>query len=121
MEAVWRSSGFRLAVAKKLDETVSEHGMPPSAPEGYSASRMEEHIFARSKTKDEYLEFAARIILFLRESTCVGSHGKEDRIVREKVQKRPSISEAEEKADSVTFGIKKRKEESDTNLVKITG
>ena len=63
MEAVWRSLGFRMAVNKKLQESIAKYGNCTDR----DPDNMEEAIFNRAKTKDEYLEYAARIILYLKE------------------------------------------------------
>lgn len=64
VEAVWRSWGFRKAVSKKLDDTIAQYGNTCAK----TATEMEDFIYIKSKTKDEYLEYAARIILYLRDN-----------------------------------------------------
>ncbi|XP_059093835.1 uncharacterized protein LOC131888903 [Tigriopus californicus] len=63
VEAVWRSQGFRMAVSKKLMDTLQSCGHTVPANGGY----FEENIFKRAKTKESYLELAARVILYIRE------------------------------------------------------
>ena len=63
MEVVWRSQGFRLAVQKKLEDTINQYGNDT----GRSHEAMEKRIFDKAKTKEEYLENAAKIIIYLRE------------------------------------------------------
>jgi len=106
---VWRSGGFRAAVAKKLADTAESCGVhlpkdPPGVVAGSRAASnsllaaedrsnananasansdaksngggpcllrspavLEAHIFRRARTKEEYLEAAARIIVCFRE------------------------------------------------------
>ena len=63
MEVVWRSAGFRLAVKKKLEETIKYYGNDT----GRNYWEMEEIIYSKANTKEEYLENAAKIILYLRD------------------------------------------------------
>ena len=56
---------FLDAVRAKFSEVIALHGnCMHKSPEG-----METYIFEKSRTKNEYLEYAARIILFVREQT----------------------------------------------------
>lgn len=56
VECIWRSSHFRAAIGQKLAEAFENH------PE-LNAKNIEEQIFAKAKSKDEYLELAARVII----------------------------------------------------------
>lgn len=56
VECIWRSSHFRAAIGQKLAEAFKKH------PE-LDAKTIEGQIFAKAKTKDEYLELAARVII----------------------------------------------------------
>ncbi len=62
IEAVWRCGGFRAAVAKKLCAACGDHPLPgPLDAEG-----LERRLFLRARTKEEYLESAARAIVSAR-------------------------------------------------------
>lgn len=45
------------------DDAVARSGMPTSK----NSMEMENHVFQKAKTKEEYLAFVARLILHIRE------------------------------------------------------
>ncbi|XP_065202476.1 mediator of RNA polymerase II transcription subunit 15-like [Planococcus citri] len=59
----WRTPAFRSNVTQKIEETIRKSGMPTSKTSG----ELENHVYQKAKTKDEYLSFVARIILHVRE------------------------------------------------------
>jgi mediator of RNA polymerase II transcription subunit 15 len=56
---VWRTPGFRLHVVNKIDAAIAQSGMPISM----NSLELENCVFLRAKTKDEYLNFVARLLL----------------------------------------------------------
>ncbi|XP_071856620.1 mediator complex subunit 15 [Bombus fervidus] len=62
-ENSWRTQSFRQSVIAKIDEAVQISGMPTAK----NSVEMENHVFQKAKTKEEYLGFVARLILHVRE------------------------------------------------------
>ncbi|XP_078045603.1 mediator of RNA polymerase II transcription subunit 15-like isoform X1 [Augochlora pura] len=62
-ENSWRTQSFRQSVIAKIDEAVQMSGMPITR----NSIDMENHVFQKAKTKEEYLGFVARLILHVRE------------------------------------------------------
>ncbi|XP_029049565.1 mediator of RNA polymerase II transcription subunit 15-like [Osmia bicornis bicornis] len=62
-ENSWRTQSFRQSVIAKIDEAVQMSGMPIAK----NSIEMENHVFQKAKTKEEYLAFVARLILHVRE------------------------------------------------------
>ncbi|PSN43410.1 hypothetical protein C0J52_02626 [Blattella germanica] len=62
-ESSWRTAAFRQSVVAKIDEAIQRSGMPTSK----NSLEMENHVFQKAKTKEEYLGFVARLILHVRE------------------------------------------------------
>jgi len=64
IECIWRSTHFRSSIRQKLTETLQEiprahlSNLAMIDPEAIEA-----HLFANSKSKDEYLELTARVII----------------------------------------------------------
>ena len=64
VECIWRSTHFRSSIRQKLTETLQEiprahlSNLAMIDPEAIEA-----HLFANSKSKDEYLELTARVII----------------------------------------------------------
>ncbi|XP_026811970.1 mediator of RNA polymerase II transcription subunit 15-like [Rhopalosiphum maidis] len=56
---IWRTSSFRHNVVNKIDEAIAQSGMPTSK----NSLEMENHVFLKAKSKDEYLSFVARLLL----------------------------------------------------------
>jgi len=59
----WRTATFRQSVVSKIDEAIRQSRMPTSR----NSMEMENHVFQKAKTKEEYLGFVARLILHVRE------------------------------------------------------
>ncbi|CAL7946877.1 unnamed protein product [Xylocopa violacea] len=71
-ENSWRTQSFRQSVIAKIDEAVQISGMPTTK----NSVDMENHVFQKAKTKEEYLGFVARLILHVRElNTKKGAGG----------------------------------------------
>ncbi|CAG9825305.1 unnamed protein product [Phaedon cochleariae] len=62
-ENSWRTPAFRQSVVAKVDEAIRQSGMNTSR----NSLEMENHVFQKAKTKEEYLGFVARLILHVRE------------------------------------------------------
>lgn len=62
-ENSWRTQSFRHSVVAKIDEAVQMSGMPTAK----NSAEMENHVFQKAKSKEEYLGFVARLILHVRE------------------------------------------------------
>ena len=60
VECIWRSSHFRTAIRTKFEEALRDHkqDLDPFA--------IEAQLFAKAKTKDEYLELSARVIIHIK-------------------------------------------------------
>ncbi|VVC44520.1 Hypothetical protein CINCED_3A025157 [Cinara cedri] len=56
---VWRTSSFRQNVVNKIEEAVAQSGMPTQK----NSLEMENHVFSKANSKDEYLNFVARLLL----------------------------------------------------------
>ncbi|XP_017778571.1 PREDICTED: mediator of RNA polymerase II transcription subunit 15 [Nicrophorus vespilloides] len=59
----WKAPVFRQNVVSKIDEAIRQSGMATTR----NSSEMENHVFQKAKTKEEYLGFVARLILHVRE------------------------------------------------------
>ncbi|KAG5321360.1 MED15 polymerase, partial [Pseudoatta argentina] len=59
----WKTSHFRQSVVAKIDEAIQVSGMPTTK----NSIEMENHVFQKAKSKEEYLGFVARLILHVRE------------------------------------------------------
>ncbi|XP_026469289.1 mediator of RNA polymerase II transcription subunit 15-like isoform X2 [Ctenocephalides felis] len=59
----WRTHGFRQSVVAKIDEAIQQSGMPTSK----NSAEMENHVFQKAKSREEYLGYVARLILHVRE------------------------------------------------------
>ncbi|KAJ8935254.1 hypothetical protein NQ314_012912, partial [Rhamnusium bicolor] len=62
-ENSWRTNTFRQSVVAKIDEAIRQSGMNTSR----NSIEMENHVFQKAKSKEEYLGFVARLILHVRE------------------------------------------------------
>ncbi|XP_022918876.2 mediator of RNA polymerase II transcription subunit 15 isoform X1 [Onthophagus taurus] len=62
-ETSWRTPTFRQNVVSKIDEAIRQSGMSTSR----NSIDMENHVFQKAKTREEYLGFVARLILHVRE------------------------------------------------------
>ena len=61
MECIWRSSHFRAAIRRKFDEVI----VPDQS--NVDSRAIEEQLFAKAKTKDEYLDLSARVIIHFKQ------------------------------------------------------
>lgn len=59
----WKTQSFRQSVIAKIDEAIQMSGMPTTK----NSIEMENHVFQKAKSKEEYLGFVARLILHVRE------------------------------------------------------
>ena len=59
----WRTPTFRQRIVTKIDETTRTSGMPTTK----NSMEMENYVFQKAKSKEEYLGFVARLILHVRE------------------------------------------------------
>ncbi|XP_012064340.1 PREDICTED: mediator of RNA polymerase II transcription subunit 15 [Atta cephalotes] len=59
----WKTPHFRQSVVAKIDEAIQVSGMPTTK----NSIEMENHVFQKAKSKEEYLGFVARLILHVRE------------------------------------------------------
>ncbi|XP_016842407.1 mediator of RNA polymerase II transcription subunit 15 isoform X1 [Nasonia vitripennis] len=57
----WRTPTFRQSMIAKIDEHIQKYQIPMVK----NASDMENHVFMKAKTKDDYLSFVARLILHI--------------------------------------------------------
>ncbi|GJQ67481.1 MED15 [Trypoxylus dichotomus] len=69
----WRTTAFRQSVVTKIDEAIRQSGQTTSR----NSHEMENHVFQKAKTKEEYLGFVARLILHVREMTSQGSRNNQ--------------------------------------------
>jgi len=65
LECMWKSQHFRQSIKEKLEETIKRIPDSHQTELGPSINpqAIEAHLFASSKTKDEYLELTARVIV----------------------------------------------------------
>jgi len=61
VECIWRSSHFRAAIRRKFDEVI----IPDQS--NIDSRAIEEQLFAKAKTKDEYLDLSARVIIHFKQ------------------------------------------------------
>ncbi|CAH1801822.1 unnamed protein product [Owenia fusiformis] len=59
----WKSEGFRRKVVQQIDDALRAAGNPGNK----SSPEMENHVFQRSKSRDDYLALVARLIIHVRE------------------------------------------------------
>jgi len=59
----WREEDFRAKIVAKFDERIERMETAP----GRSARQLEERVFEKSNSKDEYLRFASRILISLKD------------------------------------------------------
>ncbi|XP_063700460.1 mediator of RNA polymerase II transcription subunit 15 [Culicoides brevitarsis] len=62
-ENTWRTPNFRTSVVNKINEAIVQSGMTSAK----NSIDMENHVYQKSRTKDEYLSYVARLILHVRE------------------------------------------------------
>ena len=94
VECIWRSSHFRAAIRRKFEEVIV-------ADNSNADSRaIEEQLFAKVKTKDEYLDLSARVIIHFKQlkgqTTVENQDEQKDDIPQEKYKlKRKSTDQSE--------------------------
>ncbi|KAJ0181585.1 hypothetical protein K1T71_002307 [Dendrolimus kikuchii] len=59
----WRTQPFRQSVVSKIDEVIQRSGMQVAR----NSSEMENHVFMKAKTREEYMNMVAKLILHVRE------------------------------------------------------
>ncbi|CAG0917441.1 unnamed protein product [Notodromas monacha] len=59
----WRTPALRQKVLSEIDEVINASGNPA----GKSSQDMENHIFQKASSREEYLSFVARVIIHMRE------------------------------------------------------
>ena len=61
MSDEWQSEAFRMSMVKRLEEAIQEHGLQGQK----DPQQMEQQIFMRAKTREDYLNCIARFILMI--------------------------------------------------------
>ena len=61
VECIWRSSQFRAAIRRKFDEVIVTDDT------NVNSQAIEEQLFVKAKTKDEYLDLSARVIIHFKQ------------------------------------------------------
>ncbi|KAL0894437.1 hypothetical protein ABMA27_013039 [Loxostege sticticalis] len=59
----WRTPSFRQGVVTKIEEVIQRSGMQVAR----NSSEMENHVFTKAKTREEYMNMVAKLILHVRE------------------------------------------------------
>ncbi|XP_067136209.1 mediator of RNA polymerase II transcription subunit 15-like, partial [Centruroides vittatus] len=59
----WTAQSFRQSIRGKIEEAIRQSGNPTTK----SVVEMENHVFAKARTKEEYLGYVARLIIHARE------------------------------------------------------
>ncbi|KAI8427451.1 hypothetical protein MSG28_001987 [Choristoneura fumiferana] len=59
----WRTQSFRQSVVSKIEEVIQRSGMQVAR----NSSEMENHVFMKAKTREEYMNMVAKLILHVRE------------------------------------------------------
>ncbi|GAB6030305.1 mediator complex subunit Med15 [Chamberlinius hualienensis] len=67
----WRTPPFRKKIMVQIDEAIRQSGNPTNR----NSAEMENHVFNKAKSKDEYLSFVARLILHVREMNSSTKQG----------------------------------------------
>ena len=62
LESVWRTPMFREAISQRLIEAIEAYGNATCI----ESDLLESYVFERSKTRQDYLETSARVIVYLR-------------------------------------------------------
>ncbi|OXA52868.1 mediator of RNA polymerase II transcription subunit 15 [Folsomia candida] len=68
-DGIWRTQSFRHNMVAKIEEAILHCG----APTNKNAAEMENQVYSKATTKNEYLSFVARLILHIKE---MGNKGK---------------------------------------------
>ena len=61
MSDEWQTEAFRISMVKRLEEAIQEHGLQGQK----DPQTMENQIFMRAKTREDYLNCIARFILMI--------------------------------------------------------
>ncbi|KAK7602242.1 hypothetical protein V9T40_009683 [Parthenolecanium corni] len=69
----WRTPAFRQNVVSKIEEAIQSSGMPTIR----SSIDMENTVFFKSKSRDDYLGYVARLILHIRDSMSKKLNGSD--------------------------------------------
>ncbi|KAM3959124.1 LOW QUALITY PROTEIN: mediator complex subunit 15 [Aphomia sociella] len=59
----WRTPNFRQGVVTKIEDVIQRSGMQVAR----NSSEMENHVFSKAKTREEYMNMVAKLILHVRE------------------------------------------------------
>ncbi|XP_076048188.1 mediator of RNA polymerase II transcription subunit 15-like [Oratosquilla oratoria] len=59
----WKSPAFREKIIKKLDDNIQN--LPPGSA-SRSAKEMEDQVFGKAKSREEYLQMVTRLVLHLK-------------------------------------------------------
>ncbi|CAH2065932.1 unnamed protein product, partial [Iphiclides podalirius] len=59
----WRTTNFRQSVVSKIEECIQRSGMQVAR----NSSEMENHVYMKAKTREEYMNMVAKLILHVRE------------------------------------------------------
>jgi len=59
----WKTPGFRQSVAAKIEDAIRQSGNPTTK----TASEMETHFFQRATTREDYLNYLARLLIHIKE------------------------------------------------------
>ena len=57
----WQSEAFRMSMVKKLEEAIQEYGLQGQR----DPQTIEQQVFTRAKTREDYLNCIARFILMI--------------------------------------------------------
>uniref|UniRef100_A0A670ZWN5 Mediator of RNA polymerase II transcription subunit 15 n=1 Tax=Pseudonaja textilis TaxID=8673 RepID=A0A670ZWN5_PSETE len=59
----WRSANFRQKLVSQIEEAMRKAGVAHTK----TSKEMENHVFMKAKTRDEYLSLVARLIIHFRD------------------------------------------------------
>jgi len=103
VECIWRSSQFRAAIKRKFDEVIV------SDDANVNSHAIEEQLFVKAKTKDEYLDLSARVIIHFKQL-------KDQRTLDTFEQKSEQDEQKDEKKDEISHEKYKSKRMSSEPL-----
>lgn len=66
-EDTWKSSTFRQSVVSKLEELIQRAGVQVAR----NSSEIENHVFLKAKTREEYMNMVAKLVVYVRELSKV--------------------------------------------------
>jgi len=97
--SIWRSTHFRAAIREKLTEAISDQVKTSVV---LSPDIIEEQLFAKAKTKDEYLELSARVIVHFKHLTAAsgGNGSQSDKPVKCKSESANSLKRKSDESSS---------------------